>query len=670
VIVRVCPTCAREFDARVFTCPHDGSATQELEPTRVRHSSEVLPITLPPTDAPRPRRTADATPVTTPAVEARRPAGEGRKRTAEGLAVVPPPPEEVTRVHRDPPPAAAAPGSTEVTRVHREAVPLEALPPTRHGPKVELPWSEEPEDRTLSPMGADRTVVVDPLIGQKVGEYVIKGALGQGSMGLVYEAHHPLIGKRVAIKCLKRDVAANPEEAARLLAEARAANSIGHRGIVDIFGFGTLADGRQYFAMEFLVGEGLDARIARGPMEVGEALSLLEEILPPLAAAHAANVVHRDLKPSNIFIVRQPDGSTFVKLLDFGLAKSSPFATPMGLMPQTNVARMLGTPAYMAPEQARGESVSARTDLYALGVIAFELFTGRPPFPAPNPFEVINQHLTRAPPRVSETRAGAPPALDEFVFKLMEKEPAARPASAEEVREELAALRAKLNDRTSASLPPVPERTVVGVLPPPPALGKTRRTLSEVATDPAKPAAPLEPSDQPQPRELVGATSPSAPAQARPGPNRLTLALAFGLVAVLVGASLGAWLAFRTPTPGPETPKPLAPRPAPPKPAPVKPEPPGEKPAPAAPTEPPEEPDEADARPTAPRPAPPHGTRLSRVKREWLKVRSARPPDEQKRFDEQLKALEAMPGATRAERTAQKKGLDDFVHRALKGKEP
>ena len=283
----------------------------------------------------------------------------------------------------------------------------------------------------------------DPLIGQMLGEYRLKGIVGEGGMGQVYEGVQPVIGKRVAIKLLRRELAADPIEAQRLLLEARTVNGIGHRGIIDIFSFGATADGRQYFVMEYLSGRSLSQHIAEhGALPLEDTLKLLDEVLAALGAAHAAGVIHRDLKPSNIFIVAQPDGTAFVKLLDFGIAKQAP--SSRGETPQTRVSRIMGTPEFMAPEQARGHAVGPRTDLYALGVVAFEMLTGQRLFRADNPYELVNQHLNAKPRAPSAVVNGVPPEVDEVVLSLLEKDPADRPASAEAVREQLKRVRKSL----------------------------------------------------------------------------------------------------------------------------------------------------------------------------------------------------------------------------------
>jgi len=290
----------------------------------------------------------------------------------------------------------------------------------------------------------------DSLIGLKLGEYELRTRVGVGGMGLVYEGIQPLIGKRVAVKVLRPELAHSTEQVERLLAEARAVNAIRHRGIIDIFGFGQVPDGRQYIVMEFLDGQALDAVLAeKNRLPVEEALSLLDEVLAALAAAHGAGVVHRDLKPSNIFLVRQPDGSRYVKVLDFGLAKRS--QTPTGRSAQTRTDMVVGTPEYMAPEQARGQEVGPMTDLYALGVVTFEMVTGRLPFVGTSPVDLLMKHVEARPPRPSEFISDLPPALDAFILQMLTKDPETRPNSADALRHQLNKLRRTLGSPTRSN---------------------------------------------------------------------------------------------------------------------------------------------------------------------------------------------------------------------------
>jgi serine/threonine protein kinase len=579
VSVRVCSQCSREYEAGVERCPRDGASTFVLEPTVVRSSREAA------TDALN--------------VEPKRAARVSAQLDADVPQRIPRPPANLGDQR-------GAPGDA------------------KGGSTAAVP---------------DRTTVVDPLIGAQVGEYVINGLLGQGGMGIVYEAFQPVIGKRVAIKCLKRELAADPEEEARLLAEARAANSIGHRGIIDIFSFGTLADGRRYFAMEYLTGRPLSDRIDQGPMAVLETLRLMDEILAPLAAAHAAGVIHRDLKPNNIFLVAQPDGTTFVKLLDFGLAKLG-----RGTTPQTNVKRIHGTPEFMAPEQARGQAVSPRTDLYALGVIAYEMLTGRAPFEAEAFMEVVQMHLSEPVPRLSTRRRGVPPDLEALVTRLMAKSPDERPQSAAAVRAELAQMLRSFEAPGPVTEPSFPAvflplhaqpalepsplaPPLHGVQPDPKPTVPTADTRVLAASVGARPALP----------EAGGATAPRPRGKQRRHRRAPRYALwGLGAAAVaLVLALSGLWLLPKLPAAAP----PLG--------------------APELREQPPR-----DRLPVEGR------LRLQQLRRAWEEARAARPPGEALRWDAALERLEADARAPDADPQAVSQAADRFAREALGGRAP
>jgi serine/threonine-protein kinase len=323
----------------------------------------------------------------------------------------------------------------------------ERMRETHRGPlDQDVPTGEE---ETVRGLVADR----DPLIGTEVSGYLVKGRLGQGGMGIVYEGEQPLIGKRVAIKVLRPEVAEDPEVVKRLVAEARAVNQVGHRGIVDVFGFGQLPDGRHCMLMEYLEGESLEhvltaLREQHRIMPILETLHILDELLSALAAAHSAGVVHRDLKPSNIYLCTQRDGTRFVKVLDFGIAKVG----VVGAAPSTNASLMVGTPAYMAPEQAGGGMVSPALDLYGVGCIAYELLTGHQPFTATSVVEMLLKHRDEIPARPSERVLSLPDVMDDFVMRLLQKKPADRYASADEARKAIAPLKKELS-KSSARMP-------------------------------------------------------------------------------------------------------------------------------------------------------------------------------------------------------------------------
>jgi serine/threonine-protein kinase len=261
----------------------------------------------------------------------------------------------------------------------------------------------------------------DPLIGQKLQEYVIEERIGSGGMGNVYRAVQPMIGKYVAIKVLRQDIVNDPQDVERLLDEARVTNSIKNRGIINIFGAGAIADGRHYLIMELLEGESLETYMQRvGRVPVGDAVIILDQVLDALHAAHTAGIVHRDLKPANVFIVHE-GAQTYVKLLDFGLARRQ----------QQEVSRIAGTPDYISPEHARGRPAGPPADLYAFGILCFHMLTGKLPFVGNTPMEVMEQHVHSPPPVPHEVANTIPKALSELILKLLGKEPGDRPDAAQ-----------------------------------------------------------------------------------------------------------------------------------------------------------------------------------------------------------------------------------------------
>ncbi len=287
--------------------------------------------------------------------------------------------------------------------------------------------------------GSDRTYQGDPLIGQQAGEYVLKERVGTGGTGIVYRAEHPAIGKSVAVKVLRPDLARDELHMKSLLEEAKLVTSIGDRGIVDIFGFGQLRDGRQYVVMEYLQGQRLDALTVDGPVRPRDALELVDQLLRALSAAHEKGVLHRDLKPRNIFVLTGADGARYIKIVDFGLAKqlSSEGSNTAG-------KGFAGTAQYAAPEQIRGEPLDARADLYAIGIITFELLTGRLPFEGKTLNEVLAGQLHVAPPPLGAFLKEVPEPLQRFVSGLLAKARADRTTSAETARTELTKVRRAL----------------------------------------------------------------------------------------------------------------------------------------------------------------------------------------------------------------------------------
>jgi eukaryotic-like serine/threonine-protein kinase len=330
--------------------------------------------------------------------------------------------------------------------------------------------------------------------GTVVGDYRIDSTLGIGGMAAVYQATQPVIGKRVAIKVLHRtksETALN-----RFIKEARAVNLIEHPNIVDVFGFGMTDSGRAYLVMELLVGETLAVRIKRGPISVAETCETLVEVTHALEAAHEAGVIHRDLKPENIFLAKRRDVST-VKLLDFGIAKLLD-EQPGVRTDDTRPGILIGTPKYISPEQVRGAQLDGRADIYALGVVAFELLAGRAPFlgtPAGGAYELFEKHAKLKPPKPSAFNMQLPEAADALLLAMLAKEPSERPSLAT-VRDALLQLRlAPASELAAERAAAAAQPTDVHEVPSQRALAsamETPTTRTERAAPPTQPTAAIE----------------------------------------------------------------------------------------------------------------------------------------------------------------------------------
>ena len=288
-------------------------------------------------------------------------------------------------------------------------------------------------------------------VGTEIAGFLIDGVLGHGGMGIVYAATHPVIGKRAAIKVLRPELSRDARAVERFVGEARAVNQIGHPNIVDIFAFGKLSDGRSYYIMDLLVGETLRARLARGPLHISEAASVIDETASALIAAHAKNIIHRDLKPDNVFMVTLPGRWPEVKLLDWGLAKLG------ALVPKTIPGQLIGTPVYMSPEQARGSDVDARADIYSLGVMSYELLSGAAPFKKSTSIDTLVSHQEDPVPPLRVT--GVPEELAQLIEAMLAKEPEGRPT--------LPAIRAVLKRLRGTTIPTMSAAGLqIGALPP------------------------------------------------------------------------------------------------------------------------------------------------------------------------------------------------------------
>ncbi|MGE5180697.1 MAG: protein kinase domain-containing protein [Acidobacteriota bacterium] len=275
-------------------------------------------------------------------------------------------------------------------------------------------------------------------VGSEIdGRYRIVELIGEGGMGKVYLAEHVEIGKRVALKVLHPSYSRMPDLVERFRREARAASKIGHPNIVDVTDSGSTADGSVYFVMEYLEGVELGSVIEReGAIDVARALRIGGQISRALAAAHREGIIHRDLKPENIYLITRGGEADVVKVLDFGIAKTTE-AEAARERRLTSPGMAMGTPEYMAPEQAAGRAADARTDIYSLGAIMYEMVTGVPPYSGDNFMEILTKKATQDPPPPIQIRPELPQQVSDLVQQSMSRDPDVRPQTMEALEYEL-----------------------------------------------------------------------------------------------------------------------------------------------------------------------------------------------------------------------------------------
>jgi len=291
----------------------------------------------------------------------------------------------------------------------------------------------------------------DPMVGRTLdGRYTIISRLGAGSMGTVYRAKQHAMGREVAIKILRGDRAIDDSAKGRFMREARANSLLASPNTITVFDFGESEAGEFYLAMELLDGESLGQRLARvGKLSPAQAVDTARQALRSLAEAHAKGIIHRDLKPDNLFFAKvQTTGDAheeIVKVLDFGIAKmlrdgDERESVPLSVV-ETQAGTVFGTPRYMSPEQAQGKPLDARSDLYSLGVILYQMLTGRPPFTDNDAVVVMARHIKSTPKRPNEANpeASVPKELEDVVMRGLAKDPNDRPSSAEVLAGELLA---------------------------------------------------------------------------------------------------------------------------------------------------------------------------------------------------------------------------------------
>jgi serine/threonine protein kinase len=367
------------------------------------------------------------------------------------------------------------------------------------------------------------------LVGQEIDrQFAIESIIGSGSFGTVYRARQLGIDRPVALKIPTHEIAADAVMAERFAREARNTARIQHPGVVSIYMIGELPDGRPYLAMEFVEGRPLTDILAGGPVRAGRALGIARQIASALSESHAAGVIHRDLKPSNIMWRRDRNGDDRITIVDFGIAMAKPTHAAGVDTPRLTSGGLIGTPHYMSPEQAQGETVDARSDLYALGCVLFELITGTTPFDGAG-YEVLLAHLGKVPPPPSERAAPlkllVPPAVDRLAGALLQKRREARPRTADEVVAWIDDVLDELDDGNSRAAKAARAKR------------PTNRPIRPTPVPLLRPSAMMPPS----PGLTALAPSPSELAVVRPRRGRIVL-LALGATALL---SAGGFAAFK-----------------------------------------------------------------------------------------------------------------------------
>jgi eukaryotic-like serine/threonine-protein kinase len=383
----------------------------------------------------------------------------------------------------------------------------------------------------VSPDGTGYTSGSPSMVGKKINNYELRELVGDGAMGVVYLAEHPVLRRRVAVKLLKRQYLESPSLVARFINEARAAAAIHHPNVIEVIDVGTVDDDVPYIMMEFLEGEPLSRRLARERLRVGKAVDIAIQSARAVAASHALEIVHRDLKPENLFLVPDPmsPGGERVKVLDFGIAKLRPdWSGSDGAKTRTGV--IFGTPAYMSPEQCRGlnDEVDGATDIYALGCILFEMLCGRAPYVSQGWGDVLMMHMSDDIPVPSAENPRVKPAIDQVVRTALAKKKGDRFPSMRDMHRALAQARNDVED-TPAPLhktDPVLPAIVLGpdgrLPPPPPTTGRA-------------------PEGTPSPQDSLIAFEAVAPSPRR----RIRSLVLAGIIAA--GAAAGITLALRRP---------------------------------------------------------------------------------------------------------------------------
>ncbi|HXE76186.1 MAG TPA: protein kinase [Candidatus Xenobia bacterium] len=382
------------------------------------------------------------------------------------------------------------------------------------------------------------------------GKYEILSKLGAGGMGTVYKARHLHFNEICALKVVKSHLLEEAEFLQRFRSEALVMRRLNHPNAVQVRDYDETEDGRPFMVLEFVDGPSLDQALASGePLEPLRAIRIAGEVAEALSAAHQLGIVHRDIKPSNILLATDPDGSERAKVLDFGVAKVKEGSNTLHRASLTGTGFVVGTPEYMSPEQAmgtKGDSLDGRTDLYSLGVVLYEMLTGRLPFTANTPVMMLVAHVQTQPTNPLSVKQDLPPALARLVLRALEKNPDHRFPTADAMREELESIAQQLR-------------------PPAPRVQRTPTTASGARSQPAVPAVapPSVPRAAPAPPPRPAAAAPARAMFQQPPPEEPSiwryigigggLALVAGIAFLTVSGKLG-WPTRQTTAPQTELP--------------------------------------------------------------------------------------------------------------------
>ncbi len=305
--------------------------------------------------------------------------------------------------------------------------------------------------------GAELAPIRDPLIGSTLaGRYVIEDRLGEGGMATVYRARYKLVDRPCAVKVMNPAYSTDATVRERFRREAKSAQALAHPNVIEIFDQGERDDGTPFIVMELLEGHTLSVLINEGPIPPPRAVPIMIQMARGIARAHDLGVVHRDLKPDNIFICRRADGTDLVKILDFGIARSRSDTR------LTSAGELFGTPQYMAPERVMAGETGPSVDLYAVGVIFFEMATAELPFTANDPPTFLVKHIKEMPPAPRSKNPRVPELMETLILQLLQKDPRARPVDAHRIEKDLVVLA----HAVGATVPPEPEADAASSRPP------------------------------------------------------------------------------------------------------------------------------------------------------------------------------------------------------------